>query len=260
MENKPVTAISRRFNHGPAPADTPLYKHVKDQIIEALRTGEWRPGDILPSESRLAERYDVGISTIRAAVSELAAAGVLVRRQGKGTFVAIHGDQQNLFRFFHVVRNDGTRILPVSNLLSFSKATADEETAEMLALPRAKQKAGVYRISNMLKVDGTPVIVSEMVVPVEMFPGLTKAMLAEGSTLYAVYQRHFGVTITRTSERLASAGADAFAVEHLDLPLGAPVLELRRVAYTFGDRPVEVRHSRIDTRHYHYRLEEGDQV
>lgn len=261
MESKPNVSASRRFNHGPAPADTPLYKHVKDQIIEALRTGEWRPSEMLPSESKLAERYDVGVSTIRAALAELAAAGVLVRRQGKGTFVATLGDQQSVYRFFHLVRNDGSRILPVSTLLSFTKAIADDQTADALALPRSKQKADVYKISNLLKIDGLPVIVSDLAIPIALFPGLTKTILQEGgNTLYAAYQKHFGVTITRSTERLASTGADMVAAEYFGIQPGSPILEVHRLAYTFGNRPVEVRRSRIDTRHYHYRLEEGDEV
>src|SRR4051812_32270830 len=71
-------------------AEDPLYKSVKNRIISSLQAGEWKPGEMLPSEPKLAAAYDVGVSTVRAAVGALASAGIVVRRQGKGTFVAAH--------------------------------------------------------------------------------------------------------------------------------------------------------------------------
>src|SRR5690606_4471700 len=84
-------------------ADDHLYKHVKNQIVDTLSKGQWAPGERLPSEAKLAAHYGVGISTIRAALAELSAAGLVVRRQGKGTFVTQHDDQHSVYRFFHVV-------------------------------------------------------------------------------------------------------------------------------------------------------------
>ncbi|MEW5708220.1 MAG: GntR family transcriptional regulator [Pseudomonadota bacterium] len=237
----------------------PLYKHVKNQIIDSLTRGEWRPGEMLPSEPKLAERYGVGISTIRAALGELAAAGVLVRKQGKGTFVAVHGEQRSVYQFFHVVRNDGTKELPVSELLQFKKAHADDEVADLLQLPRSGPRPFVYKLCNVLRVQGTPVVVSDIVIPAKMFPGLTEEILRTGGkTLYAVYQKHFGVHIVRTVEQLRATKADAIASRIFSLLRSEPILEVRRIAYTFNGIPVEVRRSRVDTRHYHYRIEQGN--
>src|SRR5262245_11439808 len=118
--------------------DDPLYKHVRNRIVEALRQGEWKPGELLPSEARLAELLSVGISTIRAAVGELASAVIIVRRQGKGTFVAVH-DEQRIYRFFRVVRDGGARQLPTPELIGLSRALADDETADQLELPRSRR-------------------------------------------------------------------------------------------------------------------------
>jgi len=236
----------------------PLYKHVKQQLVASLSEGEWKPGALMPSESSLAARYAVGISTIRAALSELAAAGVVVRRQGKGTYVGRHGEQRSVYRFFHVVGDGAAKTLPISELLDFRRGEAGDRVAEQLELPRARGGRTVFLMRNVLRVAGTPVVVSEVVVPRAVFPGLSKRLLREGPTLYAVYQKHFGVTITRAAEELRSVRADGDAARAFSLKAGEPVLEVHRLAYTFGDRPVEARRSQVDTRRHHYRIDRGD--
>jgi GntR family transcriptional regulator len=252
--------IAGMARNSPPAADNPLYKHVKNRIVDALRQGEWKPGELLPSEAKLAALFDVGISTVRAAVGELSHAGLVVRRQGKGTFVALH-DERSVYRFFNVVRDGGAKELPVSHLVGLSRALADDATADLLRLPRAPKRHEVYRIRNVLKIGETPVVVSDVQVPAALMPGLTAELLREGGrTLYAAFQRHFGVTIVKISEQLKAGVADAIAAKHLDLEPGDPVLEVRRVAYSFERRPVEVRRSQIDTRFTHYSFEQGDDV
>lgn len=260
MESDSVASIkARKIPQDSFLTPEPLYKHVKNHIIESLTRGEWGAGEMLPSEPKLAQRYGVGISTIRAAIGELAAAGVLVRKQGKGTFVAVHGEQRSVYQFFRVVRNDGKKDLPVSELLQFEKAQADDEVADLLQLPRPGPRPLVYKLRNVLRVQGTPVVVSDIVVPAKMFPGLTEEILRTGGkTLYAVYQKHFGIHIVRTVEQLRATKADAVAARIFSLARAEPVLEVRRIAYTFNDIPVEVRRSRVDTRQHHYRIDQGN--
>jgi GntR family transcriptional regulator len=69
------------------PAFSPLYQQIKSLILKSLQDGEWKPGDLIPSELELAARYRVSQGTVRKAIDELAADNLLVRRQGKGTFV-----------------------------------------------------------------------------------------------------------------------------------------------------------------------------
>lgn len=258
---KADTTLSGRLSEDAPASGSPLYKHVKDRIIESLSRGEWKPAELLPSEPKLAARYGVGISTIRAALAELAAAGIVVRRQGKGTFVGVHGEQRSVYRFFHVVRNGAPKDLPVSELVSFSKAFADDDAADRLQLPRGKSKPEVFKIRNLLRVQDIAVVVSDVVIPTNIFPGLTKELLRQGGrTLYAVYQRHFGITIIRAIEEVRSARADPLASKVFGIDAGDPILEVRRLAYTFNNRPVEIRRSQVDTRHHHYRIEQGDEA
>jgi GntR family transcriptional regulator len=259
MKAATETATGIRAPRAPALlGPEPLYKQVKSQILARLAAGEWKPGQLLPSEPRLAERYGVGIATVRAAIGELVAGRVLARRQGKGTFVCLHEDRRSIHQFFHVVRNDGVKALPVSELLSLRKARAEPAVADQLALPRGARGARVYKLRNVLRASGVPVVVSDIVIPARMFPGLNERIVREaGETLYAVYQMRFGVSIIRAVEELRAVAADASSAKILGLTPGSPALEVRRIAYTFNDVPVEVRRSLVETDHYHYLLEQG---
>lgn len=236
----------------------PLYKQVKNNMIRSLTAGEWRPGEMIPSESKLAERYGVGISTIRAAISELAAAKVLARKQGKGTFVSPHTGQRSLYQFFHVVKNDGVKELPVSELVSLKKGPPENRVADLLQLPRSSRESEVFKMRNILRVSGRPVVVSDVMIPATLFRGLNETIIREsGSTLYAVYQSRYGINIIRTVEELRAVKADAGVAKVFGIPAGDPVLEVNRLAYTFNNVPIEVRRSWVNTTDFHYLIDQG---
>jgi GntR family transcriptional regulator len=236
----------------------PLYKQVRAALVQSLASGEWKPGAMLPNERALANRYGVGISTLRAAIGELAAMKVVVRRQGRGTYVCREDERRNIYRFFHVVRDDGVRELPVSELLDIRRARADAVTAQKLGLPYRPAAQTIYRLRNLLTVAGAPVVVSAIAVPAERFAGLTEARIrAGGPTLYAVYQNLYGIHIVRTDEELRAVRCDAASARILRLQRGEPVLEVRRLARTFHDVPVELRRSLVRTTDYHYALSRG---
>ena len=240
--------------HSALHARAPLHHQVRDQIIRGLAEGEWKPGELLPNETGLADRFQVSVSTIRAAIGHLVAAKVLARKQGKGTFVSLHGERRSIYQFFHVVRNDGVKELPVSELLSLRRGRADDEMADLLKLPRKVSPLGeVYKMRNVLKVGGVPVVLSDITVPWSLLPGLTEDVVRKGgATLYAVYQTHFGLNIVRTVEHLRAGRTDAAAAKAFGITTDDPVLHIERTAYTFNDVPAEVRRSRVDTRNYFY--------
>ena len=99
----------------------PLYKEVKLRITKSLMDGQWKSGEALPSEAQLARGFNVSIGTLRKAVDELVQEKVLVRQQGRGTFVATHNESRTLYYFFHIVGEDGVRRFPTSELLAFSR-------------------------------------------------------------------------------------------------------------------------------------------
>src|ERR1700741_2827438 len=90
-----------------APAFSPLYQQIKTLLVRSLQAGEWKPGEAIPSEMELAARFKGSQGTVRKAIDNLATENLLVRRQGKGTFVATHGEQTVQFRFLRLAPDDG---------------------------------------------------------------------------------------------------------------------------------------------------------
>ena len=118
---------------------------------------------------------------------------------------------------------------------------------------------GFYNIQNILFVDDSPTIFSTILVPAYLFPGMTKATLLKGSsTLYSVYQKSFGITITRSSEQLVASTADALTVKNLKLKKGDSIIEINRLAYTFGGTLIEKRNSKVNTKLFYYEINEGE--
>jgi GntR family transcriptional regulator len=228
----------------------PLYKEVKIRLTRSLAAGEWKPGQAIPSESRLAERFNVSIGTIRKAIDELVAERILLRQQGRGTFVASHTEDRTLFYFFHIVGKDGSRELPVTELLAFRKARASATEEERLRLSRG---AATFRIQNLLKLGGRPVVFDDITVPAERFPDLDENVFAEREgTIYGLYQARYGISVLRISERLSAAPASARAATLLDMTAESPALVIKRVAYTYDDTPVEYRVSWVNTDRHEY--------
>jgi len=233
------------------PKAQPLYAQVKALMMQRLIAGQWRPGEMLPSEFQLADQFGVSQGTVRKALDELAAENVLVRRQGRGTFVAEHDDHRALFHFFHLVGPDGERRLPESRFISVRKGLANRLEAGRLALGRG---APVIRIRRLRLLDGRPVIAETIAVPQRLFPDLADIRDVP-NTLYDLYERRYGITIARAVERLAAVAADERSAELLDIPPGAPLLEIDRTALALDGAPVEWRVSRCLTESHHYRVE-----
>lgn len=237
--------------------DQPLYEQVRTRLIEGISAGAWRPGESIPSEAQLAASFRVAVGTIRKAVDSLVAERALVRRQGKGTFVTQHDGSRLLFHFFHIVGREGTKAYPEVRTVAFRRDRADAQSAAALGIaPHDK----VIRIRNVLSLDAQPAIVDDITLPAELFPGLSeKIFLARDNTIYHLYQSRYGINVLRTDERLRAVLATSDFASLLQIPAGAPLLEIRRVALTFRDRPVELRLSRVNTaRHdYHNTLGKG---
>jgi len=231
-------------------ADAPLYRGVKQALTQRLAAGRWAPGEALPSEARLAEQYRVSIGTVRKAVDDLVSQHVLVRRQGRGTFVALHDASRLLHQFFRVVRRDGEQQLPDAELVGFGRGRATADEASRL---RVETGAGVIRIRNLLRLAGRPVVADDIVLPAALFPDLTRKVLsARENTIYNLYQTRYGINVVRAVEHLRAATADRVVAKLLEVAPGAALLEIERVALTYRDAPVEWRRSLVNTSQHDY--------
>ena len=222
-----------------------LYKDVKRAILAALAQGEWKPGDVIPPERKLIDRFGVSIGTLRKAIDELVAENIMIRHQGRGTFVSTHRQEDHFFRFFRVVREDGHRAFPTVRLERFRRAKATREEAQALGLSAGER---VFHFVNVLALDGRPVMTDAITVPEALFDGLTETMLRERpNTLYNFYQDAFGINVIRTEERLRAVLANDEDHRLLQVPVGGPLLQIARIASSYHDKRVERRVSRLDT-------------
>ena len=221
------------------PAYRPLYEQIKVLLTNSLVAGEWKPGEAIPSEMDLAARYHVSQGTVRKAIEELAAESILTRRQGKGTFVASHSEPSYQYRFLRVMPDSGEKLHPQNLFFGLERGKATSEVAHALKL---KAGASVLSFKRVMSFAGRPMILDEIVVPPSEFPGLTLAELEEyGGSVYSFYESVFGVRMIRAEERVRAVAADSLASAHLKVAKGTPLLCVDRIAFTYGDKPVEWR-------------------
>lgn len=256
LKFRPMTRdVSRPASRLASPTFSPLYRQIKDFLIRSLEQGEWGPGDAIPSEGELAVRFNVSQGTVRKAIDEMAAENLLVRRQGKGTFVATHSDPRSFYRFLRLVPDNGKAIPTVSDPFYCESIAATPEVATALGL-----KAGdrVLLVKRLLRFDGEPVVFDEIYLAADLFDGLTLERLRGGErSLYSLFESDFGVRMINAEEHLRAVAADAQSAELLGVGSGDPLLLVERTAYTYGNKPVEWRRGLYCTRHHYYRNDLG---
>lgn len=250
IKKKPATA-GRSGERAHKRKRAPLYKKIKLDVTRALSSGEFDASKPLPTEKQLAARYRASVGTVRRAMDELVAEHVVVRQQGRGTFLARFSPERMLNRFWPVFRKDGTREIPIVQTLTFNRKPAGTEAAEGLAIAPGE---AVFHIINLLLLGGAPVLLDEVRIPAGLFPGLTERdFVARETTMYGFYQEHFGLTVFRIVDRLSAIPADSKTARRLAVPVFTPILAFTRIAYAFGGRPVEYRRTYIHTHAYEYR-------
>ncbi|GMU49410.1 MAG: hypothetical protein AMXMBFR31_16360 [Candidatus Desulfobacillus denitrificans] len=233
-----------------SPTFSPLYRQIKHLILQGLASGEWRPGEAIPSEAELAVRFNVSQGTVRKAIDEMAAENLVVRKQGKGTYVASHNDPRAFFRFLRVVPNEGGVAVPQSVPLECWRAKAGQEAARILDIPLGSP---INIVRRLLKFDGKPVVLDEIYLPGDVFQGLTLEVLQNNhDSLYTLFEARFGVRMIRAEERIRAVAADRASAEQLKVEEGSPLLSVERVTYTYGDKPVEWRRGLYSTAEHYY--------
>ncbi|HEX2137032.1 MAG TPA: GntR family transcriptional regulator [Microvirga sp.] len=224
----------------------PLYRQVRDVLVKRIADGVWQAGQALPSEPEIAADLGVSQGTVRKALDEMTAQNLVVRRQGRGTYVARHDDARILFQFFKLVPDSGERTFPDSRCLAVRKLT-DARAAEVLGL---KPRDPVVRIERVRLLRGEACVAERIHLPAALFGGLESRDLP--NNLYELYASEFGVTIGRASEKLKAVAAEEWPAAALGVPVGTPLLEIDRLAYDLDGRRVEWRVSlcRTETTHY----------
>lgn len=235
-----------------------LFEQAGATLERLIREGRWKPGEMLPNEIELARMFGVSQGTMRRALKSLVQSGVLIRHQGRGTFVTDLRSHEDVVyrRYIRLMPDDPARdeASPEgSRLVLFETVPAPAEVARALLLEDGTPVLHARRIHIA---SSAPVTIDDLWANAEVFSRLTARNLEhhEERMLYAFYQSTCGVTITRSEERIKAVMLpEALRLETgIDHPV--PVIEVRRTSFTFGDRPVEYRVQHSITERYHYSL------
>ena len=235
------------------PAFSPLYQQIKGLMTRSMQQGEWRPGALIPSEMELAARFKVSQGTVRKAIDELAAENLLVRRQGKGTFVATHAEEKIQFRFLRLTPDRGEPGGMERRFIDCRRQRAPAELARALHL---RPNDAAIQVRRLLSFCGTPVVLDDIWLPAPLFKGLTAERLSDyRGPMYGLFESEFGVRMIRAEEKIRAVPADAASAVLLALAPGAPLLSVERLSMTYGDKPVELRRGLYSTASHYYRNE-----
>jgi len=238
---------------GGTPAFSPLYQQIKVLILQSLQDGEWKPGDVIPSEMDLAARFRVSQGTVRKAIDELAAENLVVRRQGKGTFVATHAEQQVQYRFLRLLPDTGDASSEGPAQRRFIECKRLRAPADIARALGLRSGDAVLHVRRVLSFQQVPTILEDLWLPAAPFKGLTAERLDNyRGPMYALFETEFGVRMVRAEEKIRALAASEPACELLSIKAGEPLLSVERTAFTYNDLPMELRRGlyRTDTHHY----------
>ena len=219
-----------------AAAGVPLYSQIAENLLDQIESGRLTPGDRLPPERDLSNQLGVNRLTLRRALRLLEGQGLLVRRQGAGTYIAqpkLERQAGQLVSFTKGMRRRGYK--PGARVIQCRVRPAEASVARRLKI---KVSAPVYDIHRLRLVNGQPVLLERYLIPVARCPGLDRQPLARRS-MYAILEKEYGVTVARAQQSLEPVIATAYEAGLLGVAPGAALMLERRLSFDLRGRPVE---------------------
>lgn len=206
---------------------TPAYKRIQSEIRNRISSASLRPGDAVASERELAKTHKVSLMTARHALAGLEHEGIVERRLGAGTFVAVPKIHFNkLMSYTEQMSSRG--LAPRSRVLVAKVIEGDPEVAARLGLPAASR---VVRIQRLRLTGEDPFALETCYLSAVEFPQLASAPLAR-SSLFAILEHDYATKLAYADEEVDATSADADVAELLSVPRGASVLRIRQIIYS----------------------------
>jgi len=231
----------------------PLYQRLREEMLAKIASGEWSPGAPIPTEAELTRHYGVAIGTVRKAVETLVNGGLLLRSQGRGTFVRRPNFDASLARFFRQVNASGGREIPTSKILSKTLQQPSQTVKAALELNDGEQ---VVYMERLRMIEGRTLFHEEIWLPGTRF-GVLLEVDAEnfGELLYPFYEKQCGQCIASAKETLTVVAASSAMAESLSIEQGAPVVTIERTALGYDRSPLEYRLSRAAADGFRYQID-----
>lgn len=205
----------------------PLYAQVRDALAQRIANREWSPNAPIPNEGDLARELGVSAGTMRKALQLLEQDGLVLRRQGRGTFVTDPASPDQVGRYTRLFASDGNRILGEISGLEITRDRARDSERQLFGLP---PDAEVHRLRRVRSYQGKPFLVEDVVLPFAMFPNVSEAEWR--SRWFAELALDHGVLLGKAVETVSPGAASATAARLLGVAEGTPVLVLERMIST----------------------------
>lgn len=211
MERNPILSSKLSLN-----SDIPLYTQLVGIIKRQIASGALAVGALLPSEAELCRALDVSRNTVRQAIGELEEEGLVVRKRGKGTFVADPTTNRRGVRYSFTTEVSSMGKTPSSTLVDFHLLVPDAEICRKMEL---KEGTEVYCFTRIRNVDGQPLILETSYYPQYIYPHLTKQMVQTHSFYSLLY--HVGITPFAADDSYETVTLDEQRAELLGVESGA---------------------------------------
>ena len=211
----------------------PVYVRIQQTVRRGIEAGQLKPGDMVSSERELARIHRVSLMTARHALAGLEHEGIVERRRGMGTFVALPKIHFN--KLMSYTEQMSSRGLTPGTRVIFSKIVEDEpEVAARLGLPASSR---LIKIERVRQAGDDPFAMETCYLPEAGFTGLVDMPLGRAS-LFATLERDFDVDLAYSDEEVDATVAEGRVAEHLDVLRGAPLLRMRQIIYSSKSKPV----------------------
>jgi len=231
----------------------PLYQRLREEMLAKIAAGEWMPGAPIPTEAELTKHYGVAIGTVRKAVETLVHEGLLLRSQGRGTFVRRPNFDASLARFFRQVNAVGGREIPTSRILAKTRQKPSQPVAVALKLQDDEE---VVHMERLRIVENRTMFHEDIWLPAKRFGALLEIDAESfGELLYPVYETQCGQCIASANETLTVGEADRAMAKILSIKEGSPIVIIERTALGYDRCPLEYRISRAAADGFRYQID-----
>jgi GntR family transcriptional regulator len=219
----------------------PYYIQLMDILKVKVQQAEWAPGDQIPGEQDLCERYQVSRTVVRQALRELEYEGVITRQKGKGTFISLpkisEGLVQKLTGFYQDMVERGLK--PSSQVLHKNVGPSTEKVARFLNIEPGEE---VIDIQRLRYINDEPIQLVTTYIPYKICPSLASADLSNQS-LYAYLEKECGIYLSKGHRFIEAVLANEHEALQLGIERGAPLLMLDSVSYSEDGQPIEYYHA-----------------
>ncbi|WP_158737065.1 GntR family transcriptional regulator [Alteribacillus sp. YIM 98480] len=235
-------------SHNQGTGRIPLYRQIKKMIVHNIQTGQWTPGQYIPSETKLLDEFNVSRTTLRQAINSLVQEGILESRQGKGTKVKIHPPgklgQHSTIMFQEEGESFHSRILRMEFSFNFFQAQ------KYLDVPDHEK---VFLFERVRIADGDPVAILQFYTTQEIGEMLIKSDL-QNHEPYAVIEQN-NVVLKHATDWVTAINSTAKEADILGVRGGESLVCITRLSSGLDDRPIEFSRSIYRSDRFNYRVE-----